>query len=105
MLRLNVRKKNLEYFLSTMCHSRNAEDIRLEEEEANKNKANNVMPTYNEFNAAAAGQLLEDDDHLSACSCTCLGGASCANHELLIDQGYQPADIYDDDLSVHRASV
>lgn len=45
------------------------------------------------------------DDQISTCSCTCLGGASCANHELLIDRGYHPAEILTDNLSIKRASV
>lgn len=49
------------------------------------------------------------DDQISTCSCTCLGGTSCANHELLIDHGYQypinPSDILSDNLSIKRASV
>lgn len=45
------------------------------------------------------------DDPISTCSCTCLGGTSCANHELLIDHGYHPADILGENSSVKRASV
>lgn len=92
---------------------RNAEDIRREEEDAKLAAANNgVVPSYNEL--AAAGRLLgashsnycsDMDDQISTCSCTCMGGASCANHELLIEQGYEPADINGDDVSVSRASV
>lgn len=59
----------------------------------------------------ATGRLLgsnfysDIDDQISTCSCTCLGGTSCANHELLIDRGYHPAEILSDNLSIKRASV
>lgn len=54
----------------------------------------------------AAGQRYADfEETTSVCSCTCLGGASCANHELLLDPGYHPADIVGSVLSLKRASV
>lgn len=90
---------------------RNAEDIRREEEDAKLAAENNVIvPSYNEM--SATGRLLvgsnycsDVDEQNSICSCTCMGGASCANHDLLIDQGYQPADLMSENLSMHRASV
>lgn len=97
--------------ISNIC--RNAEDIRREEEDAKAAASkNDFMPSYNEL--AAAGRLLggsnsnycsDVDDQISTCSCTCMGGSSCANHRLLIEQGYLAADIDDDDISVGRASV
>lgn len=63
---------------------------------------------------AATGKLLggsqsnyysDIDDQISTCSCTCLGGTSCANHELLLDHGYHPSDVLSDNLSIKRASV
>lgn len=45
------------------------------------------------------------EEQTSVCSCTCLGGTSCANHELLLDPGYHPADIIASTLSLKRASV
>lgn len=45
------------------------------------------------------------EEATSVCSCTCLGGANCANHELLLDPGYHPAEIITSSLSLKRASV
>lgn len=54
----------------------------------------------------AYGQSYADfEETTSVCSCTCLGGASCANHELLLDPGYHPAEIIGSMLSLKRASV
>lgn len=54
----------------------------------------------------AAGQCYADfEETTSVCSCTCLGGGSCANHEVLLDPGYHPAEILGSMLSLKRASV
>lgn len=91
---------------------RNAEDIRREEQEAQSSASHNALTPYDDsYNVT--GKLLggmnnygsDIDEQVSTCSCTCLGGTSCANHELLIDQGYHPADIINDNLSMKRASV
>lgn len=88
--------------------------MRREEEEAQMQSAsNNVLTSYDET-YAPTGKLLggsqsnycsDIDDQISTCSCTCLGGASCANHDLLVDPGYHPADIITDNLSIKRQSV
>lgn len=90
---------------------RNAEDIRREEQEAQSSASNNVLTPY-EDSYTVTGKLLSHanynsdfEEQISTCSCTCLGGQSCANHELLIDQGYHPMDILNDSLGVKRSSV
>lgn len=75
--------------------------------------SNNVFTSCDD-SYTATGKLLDGsqtncysdaDEQISTCSCTCLGGNSCANHELLIDEGYHPTDIMTDALSIKRASV
>jgi potassium channel subfamily K protein 9 len=91
---------------------RNAEDIRREEQEAQSSASNNALTPYDD-SYTVTGKLLgshanyssDFDEQISTCSCTCLGGTSCANHELLIDQGYHPVDILNDGLCVKRSSV
>lgn len=92
---------------------RNAEDIRREEMDAHTTSASGL--NYDGESYTATGKLLEYnqgntygsdfEDPTSVCSCTCLGGASCANHELLLDPGYHPAEIVTSTLSLKRASV
>lgn len=88
----------------------NAEDIRREELDAqNKCNANQGL-NYDGESYTATGKLLghhhsSDMEETSVCSCTCLGGASCANHELLLDRVYHPADIISSTMSLKRASV
>lgn len=86
--------------------------MKREEQEAQSSASRNALVQYED--SYATGKLLggsqtnycsDIDDQISTCSCTCLGGNSCQNHELLIDQGYHPADILVDNLSVKRASV
>lgn len=104
--------------MNLLHFSRQAEDNRRDEQEAQEaqmsSASNNVLMPYDD--SFVTGKLLggsqsnynycsDIDDQISTCSCTCLGGASCANHELLIDRGYHPADILSDNLSVKRASV
>lgn len=80
------------------------------------NSAQNALMPYDDSFASGQLRLLggsqsqfythsEMDDQISTCSCTCLGGTNCANHELLIDRGYHPAEILSDNLSIKRASV
>lgn len=123
--------------------TRNAEDIRREEMEAQGLSPNTGLPydgdasytterrllateaaanaAANAAYAATGGDGLTDaggsaypgaatyyadfEETTSVCSCTCLGGASCANHELLLDPGYHPAEIIGSMLSLKRASV
>lgn len=74
--------------------------------------SNNAL-TYDGDSYTVTGKLLEGhgnycsdmEEQTSVCSCTCLGGTSCANHELLLDPGYHPADIIASTLSLKRASV
>ncbi|XP_059609996.1 two pore potassium channel protein sup-9 [Phlebotomus argentipes] len=89
----------------------NAEDIRREEAEAqiaaghtfnyqsDVNVSEKWIPGQHNYCAA------EQDDQMSVCSCTCLGGTGCINHELLLDPGYHPTDIITSTLSLERASV
>lgn len=86
--------------------------MRREEQEAKSSASQNVLMQYED--SYVTGKLLggsqtnycsDIDDQISTCSCTCLGGNSCANHELLIDPGYHPTDILADNLSIKRASV
>lgn len=87
----------------------NAEDIRREEMEA---QAASHGLGYGDEAMSSQGKLLtghgnfcsDFEEHTSVCSCTCLG-ASCANHELLLDPGYHPTDIVTSNLSLKRASV
>lgn len=97
------------YFYKYKC--RNAEDIRREEQEAQSSASHNVLMQYED--SYTTGKLLggsqtnycsDIEEQISTCSCACLGN-SCANHELLIESGYHPADILVDNLSVKRASV
>lgn len=75
--------------------------------------ASNNALTYDGESYTVTGKLLggqtnycsDIEEQTSACSCTCLGGTSCANHELLLDPGYHPADIIASTLSLKRASV
>ncbi|XP_037024835.1 two pore potassium channel protein sup-9 isoform X2 [Bradysia coprophila] len=83
----------------------NAEDIRREEIDA-QNKCNANQGLYDGDSYTQTGKLLEhhhssDIEETSVCSC----GASCANHELLLDPGYHPADIISSTMSLKRASV
>lgn len=107
-----MRKR--EFLFDTFfIYLRQAEDNRRDEQEQQMSSAsNNVLMPYDD--SYATGKLLggsqsnyysDIDDQISTCSCTCLGGTSCANHELLIDRGYHPADIISDNLSIKRASV
>lgn len=88
----------------------NAEDIRREEMEA---QAANHGLGYGDEAMSSQGKLLtghhgnfctDFEEHTSVCSCNCLG-ASCANHEFLLDPGYHPTDIVTSNLSLKRASV
>ncbi|XP_054081123.1 two pore potassium channel protein sup-9 [Zeugodacus cucurbitae] len=45
------------------------------------------------------------DETLSICSCTCLGGTKCLNHEPFVDPDFRPTDIIESTLSLKRASV
>ncbi|XP_018784650.1 PREDICTED: potassium channel subfamily K member 9 isoform X2 [Bactrocera latifrons] len=45
------------------------------------------------------------DETLSICSCTCLGGTKCLNHEPFVDPDFRPTDIVESTLSLKRASV
>lgn len=111
-------------FFTHWKNHRQAEDNRRDEEEAAQaaaaasnvrsyNTQQVLMPYDDSF--ASGGRLLggsqsnyvysDVDDQISTCSCTCLGGTNCANHELLIDRGYHPSDILSDDLNIKRASV
>lgn len=89
----------------------NAEDIRREELEAQL-QSNAQTLIDGEF-MSSHGRLLSGhtnycsdiEEQTSVCSCTCLGGNSCGNHELLLDPVYHPADIVTSNLSLKRASV
>uniref|UniRef100_A0A1B0CQ52 Potassium channel domain-containing protein n=2 Tax=Lutzomyia longipalpis TaxID=7200 RepID=A0A1B0CQ52_LUTLO len=90
----------------------NAEDIRREEAEA-QIAAGHTFAYQSDVNLSEKwppGQPNycnppEIDDQMSVCSCTCLGGTGCINHELLLDPGYHPTDIITSSLSLERASV
>lgn len=106
-------EQSADDFCFSIFVDRNAEDIRREEQEAQAAAQHNVLTPYDD-SYTVTGKLLANsqnnyysdvDDPISTCSCTCLGGTSCANHELLIDPGYHPADILTDTLSMKRASV
>lgn len=90
---------------------RNAEDIRREEQEAKAAASNHAYDdSYNQTGKLLGGSHQNNfysdvDEQISTCSCTCLGGNSCVNHELLIDPGYHPTDILTENLSIKRASV
>lgn len=89
----------------------NAEDIRREELEAQM-QSNAQTLIDGEF-MSSHGRLLSGhtnycsdiEEQTSVCSCTCLGGNSCGNHELLLDPVYHPTDIVTSNLSLKRASV
>ncbi|XP_068153342.1 two pore potassium channel protein sup-9 [Drosophila tropicalis] len=89
-----------------------AEDAKRDEQDA-QNLAGNIQPvtfddesTYNMH-----GKLLENnytnenDETASLCSCTCMGGTRCLNHEQFVDPDFQPTDIIESTLCLKRASV
>lgn len=87
----------------------NAEDIRREEAEAQAAShglgyGDEVMSSQGKLLSGHGNFCSDFEEHTSVCSCTCLG-ASCANHELLLDPGYHPTDIVTSNLSLKRASV
>ncbi|CAD7083967.1 unnamed protein product [Hermetia illucens] len=88
----------------------NAEDTRREEVEA-QNKVTNQSMTFNGESFYVNGKLMgnpncqEFEEQTSVCSCTCLGGTRCANHETFMDPDYHPNDIITSTLSLKRASV
>ncbi|XP_016981924.1 potassium channel subfamily K member 9 isoform X2 [Drosophila rhopaloa] len=89
-----------------------AEDAKRDEQDA-QNLAGNAQPvtfddesTYNMH-----GKLLENnyttenDETASLCSCTCMGGTRCLNHEQFVDPDFAPTDIIESTLCLKRASV
>lgn len=85
----------------------NAEDIRREEAD-NQTSSNHALTFDDSVNGKLLGHMnycSDIEEQTSVCSCTCLGGASCINHELLLDPGYHPADIIASTLSLKRASI
>jgi hypothetical protein len=92
----------------------NAEDIRKDEEMLQS--ADKDVLTHDDVNESESRLLAgtnmnyvsEYEEATSVCSCSCLGGNSCMNHELLLEQeyGYQPTtDIITSTLSLKRASI
>jgi potassium channel subfamily K member 9 len=86
----------------------NAEDIRREEAENMQSASNQVLTYESESHgkllAGGVTYVSELEEQMSVCSCTCLGGTSCANHEMLLDPVYHPAEM-SSSLSLKRASV
>lgn len=90
-----------------------AEDIRRDEAEMQMQTAATQVVTYDAENVqkqplpgGQKGNYCSDtDEQVSACSCSCLGGNNCVNHEFFIDSEYHPTDIISINSSLKRASV
>lgn len=93
---------------------RQAEDAKRDEQDAANLASSNQPLTFDGDTTSynVHGKLLgnsnyctEYDETASICSCTCLGGTRCLNHETFIDPDFRPTDIVSSTLSLKRASV
>ncbi|XP_037953072.1 two pore potassium channel protein sup-9 isoform X2 [Teleopsis dalmanni] len=90
-----------------------AEDAKRDEQDAQNLAAANQQISFDgESSYDMHGRLLGNssytndfDETASVCSCTCLGGTRCINHENFADPDFQPTDIVESNLSLKRASV
>ncbi|GAB0094152.1 two pore potassium channel protein sup-9 [Sergentomyia squamirostris] len=90
----------------------NAEDIRREEAEA-QIAAGHTMSSYHDVNLVERLPIaqpnyctFELEEQMSVCSCTCLGGTGCINHEPFLNSTrYHPTDIIKSNISLERASI
>lgn len=92
-----------------------AEEAKRDEEDAHQKvlgSSNQPLNFDGESSYNMKGKLLGNsncctdfDDNTSVCSCTCLGGTRCLNHESFVDADYHPTDIIASTLSLKRASV
>ncbi|XP_030376155.1 two pore potassium channel protein sup-9 [Scaptodrosophila lebanonensis] len=88
-----------------------AEDAKRDEQDAQNLAAVNQPVTFeDEYNMNGklldhANYMTEYDETASLCSCTCIGGTRCLNHEQFMDPDFQPTDIIESTLSLKRASV
>lgn len=48
--------------------------------------------------------ITDYDETVSICSCTCLNGTRCLNHETFVDPDFRPNEIFERDI-IKRASV
>lgn len=53
----------------------------------------------------SSNYMTEFEETVSICSCTCLGGTRCMNHEAFDDPDFRPTDIIASTISLKRASV
>lgn len=92
----------------------NAEDMKREEAEnqlaaaaSESRQAYENEMNFGIVNTKGHHYCTDLDDQVSVCSCNCLGGSNCANHQFLLEPGYyHPADnIMASNLSLKRASV
>lgn len=91
---------------------RQAEDAKRDEQDAQNLAAGNQPLTFDdESTYNMNGKLLENnyttenDETASLCSCTCMGGTRCLNHEQFVDPDFQPMDIIESTYCLKRASV
>ncbi|XP_065371485.1 two pore potassium channel protein sup-9 [Calliphora vicina] len=90
-----------------------AEDAKRDEQDAQNQIAANQPVTFDtEHSYNMHGKLLNSSNYMtefeetaSICSCTCLGGTRCMNHETFADPDFRPTDIIASTISLKRASV